>query len=218
MQLPYVSMLAAMKAGAAYFALDTALPANHLRHMLTDSKPVAVLSAGTARFRLERDVLPPVGATGRPAVLDVVSALALGLVAAPVPPAGGDGSRLCYLMYTSGSTGLPKACAIEHRSIVNLVVQESLLWPIEPADRVLQVIQPHCAAMDIASTATCSHFGAIFIVIVVTLHVDLQAGSFSFDMSLEEIWFAFCNGASLVVADDVMVRAGPAFADWLQVT
>ena len=172
-------MLAALKAGAAYVALDTALPAAQAKHMLSDCSPAVVLSAAPYSLSLlERDILPPAATAGCPTVLDVPGAIALGAshATAPLPPPATGGARLCYLMYTSGSTGLPKGVEIEHRSIVNLVAQESLLWPVGLSDRVL------------------------------------QAGSFSFDMSLEEIWFAFCNGAALLVADDALVRSGPAFA------
>eukprot|EP01052_Picozoa_sp_SAG31_P010258 SAG31_NODE_557_length_14160_cov_18.420880_3_plen_504_part_00 len=183
-ELPYVSMLAALKAGAAYLALDTTLPASQVAHMLADSSPFVIISSADLVGQLETDVLPHITGEGNhPNIVDVGRLLALGSLL-------GQGEqlisrhdcseRLCYLMYTSGSTGKPKAVQVEHKHIINLVVQESLLWTIEPRDRVL------------------------------------QAGSFSFDMSLEEIWFAFCNGAALVVADDNTVRGGPSFAEWLQ--
>ena len=71
-------MLAALKAGAAYVALDTALPAAQAKHMLSDCSPAVVLSAGLPRSLLERDILPPAASAGCPAVLDVPGAIALG--------------------------------------------------------------------------------------------------------------------------------------------
>jgi len=43
-----------------------------------------------------------------------------------------------------------------------------------------------------------------------------QTSSHSYDSSVEEIWMAFAAGATLVVLDDVAVRAGPDVLPWLE--
>lgn len=42
-----------------------------------------------------------------------------------------------------------------------------------------------------------------------------QNSSASYDSSVEEIWFAFASGATLVVMDDATVRLGPDLVPWL---
>ena len=52
------------------------------------------------------------------------------------PPAAG-GEELAYAMFTSGSSGLPKAVAVPHRAIVRLVTQQDYL-PFGPERTFLQ--------------------------------------------------------------------------------
>jgi amino acid adenylation domain-containing protein len=49
----------------------------------------------------------------------------------------GNGS-LCYILHTSGSTGQPKAVAMPHRAIVNLVDWHRRTLPLKTGTRVLQ--------------------------------------------------------------------------------
>jgi amino acid adenylation domain-containing protein len=56
--------------------------------------------------------------------------------AVPAPPRAGD---LAYTITTSGSTGEPKAVAVRHRSVVNLVDWFNRRNEVAPADVLLQV-------------------------------------------------------------------------------
>jgi amino acid adenylation domain-containing protein/non-ribosomal peptide synthase protein (TIGR01720 family) len=101
------AMLAALKIGAAYLAVDPALPDSRIEFLLTDAAPSAVITSA--------DLRPRVAGFGG-AVLDIAAA---GLRPnAPVHCASAD--EIAYLIYTSGTTGTPKGVAVSHRNLVHL--------------------------------------------------------------------------------------------------
>lgn len=105
------AVLGVMRAGAAYVALDPAFPAERLGYMATHSGLHQVL------VWREADV-PQVLAAG--AQLLALDGLDPGNVApATLPRTHGD--DLAYVLYTSGSTGLPKGVRILQRNLVNFL-------------------------------------------------------------------------------------------------
>ncbi|MBB3996732.1 non-ribosomal peptide synthetase/type I polyketide synthase [Aureimonas pseudogalii] len=106
------ALLAIMKAGAAFLALDPSYPAARLAHVLEDSGAAILLHAGD---------LPP--------GLDAAAPRRLALAAALETPEAGRGETpgaavlapdsLAYLIYTSGSTGQPKGVRALHRGALN---------------------------------------------------------------------------------------------------
>jgi amino acid adenylation domain-containing protein len=105
-----VSMLAVLKAGGAFVALDAELPAERLAFMLKDSEAALLVSkagiadtlpAGTDRLLLDTD-------------RDEIDSCSSH---APVHTAVPD--NLACLIYTSGSTGVPKCAMLSHRNFAN---------------------------------------------------------------------------------------------------
>ena len=107
-----VAMLAALKTGAAYLAIDPALPAARMQFMLGDAEPIAVITTAALRSRLDGWDL---------AVIDISDiegpAAETHPIAALPTPAPDD---VAYLIYTSGTTGTPKGVAIAHRNLAHL--------------------------------------------------------------------------------------------------
>ena len=116
-----VSLLAVVKAGAAYVPVDPGYPAERIALMLDDVDPQCVLTAGS----LAADHAELAGqAANDLRDGDRLSALT------PAHPA--------YVIYTSGSTGVPKGVAITHAGIVNRLAWMQAEYRLGADDRVLQ--------------------------------------------------------------------------------
>ena len=125
-----VALLAVLKAGGVYLPLDPSWPRERQELLLSQARCewllvggplephhggwqgtiLAITDTGAADSAVVGSLEPP---HRSPA-----GAAEDGGKLAPVTPAG---RRLAYLTYTSGSTGVPKGVAIEHRSILRLV-------------------------------------------------------------------------------------------------
>jgi len=129
----YLAQLAILKAGAAYVCIDPSFPDLQVNTILSDARPVAVLTdaAGLGRTRTLDSFSGTVDVVAWAAKQDVrVSSLA--------PASWLTPSSLAYLIYTSGTTGRPKGVMIEHGAIANLVRGDLLTFPAKPTDRVSQ--------------------------------------------------------------------------------
>ncbi|HYD78164.1 MAG TPA: amino acid adenylation domain-containing protein, partial [Paucimonas sp.] len=129
-----IGLLGILKAGGAYVPLDPAYPAERLTYMLKDSGAVALLTTA------------PLGAAIPGADVTQVRfddhAEALARQASDNPdsaPRGLVARHMAYVLYTSGSTGLPKGVMVEHRNVVNLVRHHRQVCAMTAADRVLQL-------------------------------------------------------------------------------
>ncbi len=111
-QLP-VALLAVLKAGYAYVPLEPGHPSARLRHILEDAGIAALITDGS----IGTELLPEGVAVVH------LQRDAAALAAAPVAPPGiaVAPTDLAYVMYTSGSTGLPKGVEVEHHSVVNFL-------------------------------------------------------------------------------------------------
>jgi amino acid adenylation domain-containing protein len=126
-----VALLAVMRAGATYIPLDPDFPPDRLQHMVADSGLGHVITQSTLA-----DDMP----AGDYRALAIEDLLAQGgesqLTAAEATATSSD---LAYVLYTSGSTGLPKGVAIEHRSVVNFLLSMQQEPGLSSADRLLAV-------------------------------------------------------------------------------
>jgi pristinamycin I synthase-3/4 len=129
-----VAFLATLKAGGAYLPISAAYPLARMRSVDADSgSPVLIVDKAfadhelaVAATRAGRQVLTCEHVPGDDEPREPL----------PVVRPG----QLCYVMYTSGSTGEPKGIQITHQGVVDLIRDPS--WVMGPDDRVL-LHSPH---------------------------------------------------------------------------
>jgi non-ribosomal peptide synthetase component F len=130
----YVSMLAVLKAHAAYVPLDAGFPADRLAYMVEDAAVTLVLTHSSLAERAES-----LAAQTKVVYLDEVGHLVERESEERLSwQADAAANDLCYVVYTSGSTGRPKGVAIEHASICNFVQVAAEIYGITAEDRVYQ--------------------------------------------------------------------------------
>jgi non-ribosomal peptide synthetase-like protein len=129
----YVTLFGLLKAGAAYVPLDSNHPVDRVRYILEDARATLAV----AHLRLA-DKLADAGV--ETLVLDSARETIDGFDDAPLAVAenAGGGEGLCYVLYTSGTTGNPKGVAIAHPSICNFVRVAAETYGFAPGDRVYQ--------------------------------------------------------------------------------
>jgi amino acid adenylation domain-containing protein len=107
--LMVTALLAVSKAGAAFLSLDADLPPARLELMTEDSGSVLVLTTSELRRCVPASV--------RSLELDAADALVGGVVGLPVVGVSG----VAWVVYTSGSSGLPKGVLGSHLGLANRV-------------------------------------------------------------------------------------------------
>ncbi len=129
----YVALFALLKAGAAYVPLDANHPADRIRFILSDAGASLVVTQRRLAGQLAECEVPTL-------VLDGARTEVAAVDDAPLERAGHglNADTLCYVLYTSGTTGWPKGVAIAHPSICNFVRVAAEKYSFGPGDRVYQ--------------------------------------------------------------------------------
>ncbi len=127
-----LAVLAVLKAGGAYLALEPGQPDERLALLLADAAPVVVLTAAPLAHRFGSG-----GAAGGTTVLCLDAAameLAAGGEPLAAPASGAQPDNLAYVVYTSGSTGRPKGVLVTHANVVRLFDATRRHYGFGPAD------------------------------------------------------------------------------------
>ncbi|MCY7857777.1 amino acid adenylation domain-containing protein [Bacillus sonorensis] len=134
-----ISMLAVLKAGAAYLPIDPEYPADRIDYMLGDAQPMLVITSKEAAARIsdhanvarmvidEQDTITEIChySSDNPVDADRNGKRS------PLQPA--------YMIYTSGSTGRPKGVVVSAESLCNFLLSMQETFSLQRHDRLLAV-------------------------------------------------------------------------------
>lgn len=122
-----VCILGILKAGAAYVPLDPGYPSERLRLMASQLPQMKFVAAAAATLDLA-------GEHGYDGKWVDVPALADRLARQPTsdPDVKISGDDLCYVVFTSGSTGMPKAATVRHEGWYNMLNWLTLEYRLGP--------------------------------------------------------------------------------------
>ncbi len=127
----YITLLAVMKAGAAYVPLATAFPEDRMSLIIEDAGVKLVISLAAYAERVARMPVPHVLIDTCAGEIAQQSATRLDIAARKANP-----DEICYILYTSGTTGRPKGVAIRHQSFCNFLRVAAVSYGYRPDDRV----------------------------------------------------------------------------------
>jgi amino acid adenylation domain-containing protein len=120
-----VAALAAVKTGSTYVALDIDHPVERLAFMCDDAVARVVVTDSASRGRLPRSV----------PLLDIEENEDTATTEVTEPHVTVD--DVFYIVYTSGSMGMPKGVWIRHEAVLNRLRWMQATYALQPHDRVL---------------------------------------------------------------------------------
>ncbi|MFX0575930.1 amino acid adenylation domain-containing protein [Nocardia nepalensis] len=156
-----VAWWAVVKSGAAYVPVDPSYPEGRIEQMVSDSGAALGVTVSSARAEMPDSV--------EWIVLDdaAVAARIDGLASGPV----GDDERLrplrasniAYVVFTSGSTGVPKGVAVTHSGIADFVSALRADPELRHTSRVLHFASPSFDAALLETLMAVSRAGALIV-------------------------------------------------------
>ena len=158
-----IASLGVMKAGCAYQPLDPSYPKERLNFMMQDA---------SAKLLIADEELRPIVDEYQGDVL--LTKELMGLPAVPQLPAEPKPDNMYIMLYTSGSTGVPKGCQLIHRNMVAFIHWYHRYYDLKAEHKVAAYASYGFDAcmMDMYPALTC---GATLHIVPEELRLDLVA-------------------------------------------
>ncbi|EDX86939.1 amino acid adenylation domain protein [Synechococcus sp. PCC 7335] len=136
-----ITILGVLFSGAGYLALDPTAPVARNSHLLKDAQPALLIT--TSEYQPHSiSGLPPTILLNPLEYLPTTDLSMAEVVTSDLSTIPAQNSP-AYVVYTSGSTGVPKGLVIDHRALSNFVSGALQRYKIQPEDRVLQFASLH---------------------------------------------------------------------------
>ncbi|MCO7189533.1 MULTISPECIES: non-ribosomal peptide synthetase [unclassified Pseudoalteromonas] len=161
-----VTLLAILKAGAAYVPIDPDYPKDRIDYIIgdVDSRWLICDSVTEARFAGCAQSMINIDDEAIYAGIAIADNLELDI----------QPDHLAYMIYTSGTTGRPKGVQIEHRHVVRLLHVEPALFDFNERD-VWTLFHSFCFDFSVWEMYGALLFGAKLVVISKAMSQDTQA-------------------------------------------
>ncbi len=147
-----ISILAVLKAGAAYVPIDPEYPAERIGYMIADSGCKLVIDQQELDLFIRN--------------------------AAAYPDSNPDSEllpeSLAYVIYTSGTTGKPKGVMVEHRNVVRLFINDKSLFDFNSSD-VWTLFHSYCFDFSVWEIFGALLFGGKLIIVPALVAKDPAA-------------------------------------------
>ncbi|MDZ7627033.1 MAG: AMP-binding protein [Parvularculaceae bacterium] len=127
--------LASLRGGFAYLPLNTAYTDEELSYFVADAAPAVLVSdPGRVATAPKGPCLLTLDTNGSGSLIDAANA------AAPRAAVACNRDDIAVILYTSGTTGLPKGAMISHVNLTSNVTSLSAIWGFSPRDVLLHAL------------------------------------------------------------------------------
>jgi tyrocidine synthetase III len=127
-----IGMLGVLKAGGAYLPIDVTYPEKRISYTLESSKAKILLTLKEFKHIVDNDTIALVCIEDIDTITDVLN-----------PEPINKPNDLCYVLYTSGTTGNPKGVMIEHQNVVRLLFNDKFQYNFGEED-IWTMFHSHC--------------------------------------------------------------------------